>query len=78
MSPQEYLINFRIEIASELLRTTTEPIGSIAVAVGYSDPLTFSKAFRKKTNMTPTEYRKMSVELRQESVKGGYTGSFSL
>ena len=78
MSPQEYLINFRIEIASELLRTTTEPIGSIAVAVGYSDPLTFSKAFRKKTNLTPTEYRKMSVELRQESVKGGYTGSFSL
>ena len=78
MSPQEYLINFRIEKAADLLRTTADPIGSIAVAVGYSDPLTFSKAFRKKTNMTPTEYRKMSVEHQLASSKGGYTGSFRL
>ena len=78
MSPQEFLISFRLEKAAQLLRETDDPVGSIASAVGYTDPLTFSKAFRKKYGEAPSEYRKSRPELDRVDVRGGYTGFFNL
>jgi AraC-like DNA-binding protein len=57
-SPQEYLINFRMEKACDLMRTATLTIGGIARSVGYDDPLMFSKAFKKVKGLSPREYRK--------------------
>lgn len=57
MSPQEYLIKFRMKKASELLRGTTFSIGDIARSVGYNDPLCFSKAFRRFLQVSPSDYR---------------------
>ncbi|WP_276352008.1 AraC family transcriptional regulator [Cohnella caldifontis] len=56
MSPVRYLQRARIERAKLLLR---EPfsVEQVAASVGYGDPLYFSKAFKKWTGMTPTEYR---------------------
>lgn len=56
-SPQEYLINFRIEKACELMRTNLLSIGDIARSVGYDDPLTFSKVFRKLKGTAPSRFR---------------------
>ena len=78
MSPQEFLINFRLEKAAQMLRETEESIGSIASSVGYTDPLTFSKAFRKKYNDTPSGYRASSPELTQISERGQYHGNTRL
>lgn len=56
-SPQKFLINFRMERASELLRSSNFYIGDIARSVGYRDVLLFSKIFKKINGVTPTEFR---------------------
>lgn len=57
-SPQEYLINFRMGKACDLMRTTSLTIGGIARSVGYEDPLMFSKAFKKAKGLSPRDFRK--------------------
>lgn len=57
LSPKDYIIYYRIERAKEFLQNVQLPIGSIAYSVGYKDPLTFSKMFKIKTGLSPTEYR---------------------
>lgn len=57
MSPQKYLINYKMDKACALLKNTHLPIKAIAKSVGYSDSLTFSKVFKKVIGNTPTKYR---------------------
>ena len=54
---QDYLTNYRMSTAEMLLKTTEHSIQYISCAVGYSDIYTFSKAFKKRTGMSPTGYR---------------------
>lgn len=56
-SPQEFISNYRLKQAAELLAATSLSIESIASACGYSDPAIFSKAFKKKYQMPPSQYR---------------------
>ena len=58
MSPQQFLMTFRITKATELLQLTSLPIESIARSCGYHDPLVFTKAFRQMKQMSPTSFRK--------------------
>lgn len=53
----EYLAMLRISKAQELLKATTLRSSQIAQAVGYTDPHYFSYIFKKRTGMTPSEYR---------------------
>ena len=57
ISPQDFLVNYKIDKACELLNSTDLSIKAIAASVGYTDPLTFSKIFKKQTERTPLEYR---------------------
>ena len=57
-SPKDYVDEYRIMQACQLLRETELPITTIAHSVGYEDNLYFSKAFKKGKGQTPTEYRK--------------------
>lgn len=57
LSPREYLIDYRMNKAKDLLTTTSLPINQIASTVGYKDPLSFSKAFKLFTGMSPKSYR---------------------
>ena len=59
-SPLAYLIRRRIECACELLKSTDQPIGEIAARVGLENVYYFSRLFRKRHGMTPTEYRRRS------------------
>lgn len=59
-SIKQYLIDYRLNIASILLRDPNKTVSEIALEVGFKDPLYFSKAFHKKYNMSPTEYKKVS------------------
>ena len=56
-SPQKFLMEFRIRKAEELLYQTDLPIGDIARSCGYSDPLAFSRSFKKFKGVNPTLYR---------------------
>ena len=68
-SPSEYLANFRLTRAKEQLTITTLSIGTIASMCGYHDPLVFSKAFKLKTGMTPSQYRKKDREMQHMSIE---------
>lgn len=61
-SPNEYLLNIRIENACNLLRGTSLPVQTIAYSVGFNNPLYFSKAFRQRIGMSPSEYRRRPQE----------------
>lgn len=58
VSPQEYLISYRVTRASQLLEITDLPIEGIAQSCGYEDALVFSKAFKNRMGTTPSGYRK--------------------
>lgn len=57
ISPQEYLLNYRMEQANRLLRTTSLSVQAISEKVGYENPLTFSKTFKGKYGLSPKKYR---------------------
>ena len=59
---QEYLIEFRIRKACELLPNKDLTIGNISRSVGYNDPLHFSKIFKNVKGSTPTDYRNILIE----------------
>ncbi|MDO5417272.1 MAG: AraC family transcriptional regulator [Lachnospiraceae bacterium] len=58
ISPQEYLLNFRMEESVRLLTEGEMPIKDIAASVGYDNPLTFSKIFKNRYGVSPQNYRK--------------------
>lgn len=53
----EYLNEVRLLKAMELLKGTTMRISEIAQSVGYNDARYFATLFKKKTGMSPNEYR---------------------
>ncbi|WP_150275583.1 AraC family transcriptional regulator [Paenibacillus tepidiphilus] len=63
-SPKEYLGQLRNEHAVRRLRFTGDPVGDIARACGYSDVYQFSKAFKKRNGVSPTDYRLRAEEPR--------------
>ena len=56
-SPKDYITDYRIKRAEEYLLNETLSIGSVAYSVGYRDSLAFSKIFKSKTGLSPSEYR---------------------
>jgi AraC-like DNA-binding protein len=58
-SPTRYLTRRRIQEAKRLLAETHRPIGEIAQAVGYDDPMYFSRRFRQEANMSASRYRRL-------------------
>ncbi len=57
-APYQYLMEYRLSKAAELLRNTDMPISEIAVSVGFGQTSHFGKCFRDKTGMSPSGYRK--------------------
>lgn len=57
ISCKEYLINIRVEHAMEYLRDPAMTIREAGIMVGYEDANYFARIFKKKTGMTPIEYR---------------------
>lgn len=53
----QYLIEYRIEQAKQLLRDPRYKIADISSKVGYSDGNYFGKSFKKYTGLSPSEYR---------------------
>lgn len=53
----DYLTKKRIDYAKKLLEDNTYSIKEVCAMCGYSDPNYFSRIFKKKENVTPSEYR---------------------
>jgi AraC-like DNA-binding protein len=56
-TPYNYLITIKIDMAKRLLKSTNLSIKQIAYKLCFHNQHYFSKAFKKKTNMSPLEYR---------------------
>lgn len=56
-SPQEFLMNYRMVKATELLKLTSLSIADIGSAVGYENQLHFSRAFKNIYGISPREWR---------------------
>jgi len=57
ISCMEDVYSSRMNYARELLTTTSLPIGEIAERCGYESNIYFSRHFKRKIGMTPTEYQ---------------------
>ncbi len=56
-TPHELMLRMRIQGAAEVLAKTTDPITVIADAFGFCDQSAFTQQFRKRTGMTPKQFR---------------------
>ena len=52
-----YLKRIKLEKAAEYLKYSSDEVSDIAIAVGYADLPTFSKAFKNHFGWSPTHYR---------------------
>jgi len=57
-TPQEFLLEYRMNKACELMATPELSISNIALSVGYTDAFNFSKMFKKIKGTSPSDYRK--------------------
>ncbi|MCD8336834.1 MAG: response regulator [Lachnospiraceae bacterium] len=57
----QYLTEYRMEKAKELLEDPRYKISDISAKVGYSDGNYFGKSFRKYTGLSPSEYREKMI-----------------
>ena len=58
LSPAEYMIRHRINLAKSKLLDETYTIEQIAVQLGYSDAFSFSAQFKKHTGLSPSAFRR--------------------
>ena len=52
-----YVTDRKMDMAKEMLANTDIPVLNIALDLAYNEANYFSKAFKKKTGLTPSEYR---------------------
>jgi len=57
LSPNEYIREVRIKRAAQLLEVGEYTVSQITYMVGMNDSRYFSKCFKQRYGMTPTEYR---------------------
>ena len=57
ITPIQYVKQFRVEKAAELLRSTRLKTGEVGLECGFSDASYFIKTFREIKHCTPREYR---------------------
>lgn len=58
--PWEYLQDYRMQKARQLLMEGQQAIRDIAYSVGYNDPFAFSKTFKRLNGVSPSAYRNTS------------------
>ena len=58
VSPMKYATNLKMSAASDLLRTSTAPLATVASRVGFADEYHFAKRFKQWSGRAPGAYRK--------------------
>ncbi len=57
ISPNQYRIRRRLDIACQMLNDTATSIGAIAYHLGYSSQFEFSAQFKRHLDLSPSAYR---------------------
>lgn len=75
-APLDYVQILRVEEAKQMLEATDDPVDSVAVSVGYQDPASFRRVFKRRTGVTPARYRqRFRTLLRAPADAAGHCGS---
>ena len=61
--PMQYLAQWRMQIASRLLRDTQSSVASIALDVGYDSEAAFARAFKRLVGAPPATWRRVQGKL---------------
>ena len=56
-SPMAYLTGWRMALAADRLRASSDTVARVAAEVGYPSPFSFSNAFKRVYGVSPTAYR---------------------
>lgn len=59
----DYISNLRLRIAKDLLLGTALPISEISERVGFDDPSSFYRYFKRKMRLTPLSFRESNTWL---------------
>lgn len=57
VTPHRYLLDNKLRLACGMLKNTRKPITEIAADLGFNDSFYFSKLFKKKLAVSPSDYR---------------------
>lgn len=63
-TPQEFLLNYRMTKAAELLKLTHLSVSDVSKAVGYDNPLHFSRAYKNIYGISPRGWRNQNKILK--------------
>jgi AraC-like DNA-binding protein len=66
-APMQYLTNWRMAIARDLLLTSDATLADIAERTGYSSAYAFATAFRRHHNTPPGQWRQRHVQMAPSS-----------
>ncbi len=58
VTPHAYLEQARIDAGRRLLEETQLPIDDLRDRIGFTDPTSFRRAFKRHTGLTPSQYRR--------------------
>ena len=64
------LTELRINAAKELLNDPFRSSAEVASMVGYEDASYFARAFKKRTGVTPTQYRRQAAKAAKDEKQG--------
>ena len=68
VTPYQYLLDYRIKTAANMLISTELSIERIADQLNFCDANYFSKVFKAKKNMSPLQYRKNMRESEDKNI----------
>jgi AraC family transcriptional regulator of arabinose operon len=72
VSPQEYLLQYKLSQGCKLLLETHLSIQEVAQKIGYDNPLTFSKIFKSVYGISPSRYRMQGGSVLPGMESGGF------
>jgi two-component system response regulator YesN len=67
---REYKIRVKVEKAKDLLGNSSYPVYRISEMLGYQNPETFMRMFKRRTELTPLQYRDLVTSGSGQTVAG--------
>lgn len=61
-APMHYLANWRMQVAAQSLRSSSESLAQVAEKVGYESEAAFSRAFKKAFGTAPATWRRSKYQ----------------
>jgi AraC-like DNA-binding protein len=71
LAPMQYLTQWRMQVASRLLRETHASVAAVAFDVGYDSEAAFARAFKRTVGLPPAAWRRNQADSTSGAVAGG-------